>query len=389
MWEMRTALRMWTKPPRTSPSARSRSRRTTRASCGSCSTASRCSNRAARSGLVAGRPLTPPTEEAMKYDLEVLKKLGFNMVRKHIKVEPARLVLPLRQARPARVAGHAQRRHPDREAVIPPNAKRTPKFTDEDKKQFRDGTEGDDRPPALFPCIVVWVPFNEGWGQHDTNDILKWMKEYDPTRLVNGPSGWADRGVGDMKDMHNYPGPGMFPVDAGPRQRARRVRRPRPAAEGPPLEGHRQLGLSHLQDDRGTARRITPAHAPAAPADRQGALRRGLHADHRRRSGSERPDDLRPRGASSSMWRRRRSGTRHSSARRRSTANWCPRPRRSAQKWRYTTDEARRRVGEARLRRGEVEGRRRRLRHEGHAGHGRRAPSGRRDGHLDSPRRSS
>src|SRR5262249_50693542 len=63
-----------------------------------------------------------------------------------------------------------------------------------------------------FPCIVAWVPFNEGWGQHDTNDILKWVKEYDPTRLVNGPSGWADRGYGDMKDMHNYPGPGMFPA---------------------------------------------------------------------------------------------------------------------------------------------------------------------------------
>ena len=56
------------------------------------------------------------------------------------------------------------------------------------------------------------MPFNEGWGQHDTNDILKWVKEYDPTRPVNGPSGWADRGYGDMKDMHNYPGPGMFPT---------------------------------------------------------------------------------------------------------------------------------------------------------------------------------
>ena len=56
------------------------------------------------------------------------------------------------------------------------------------------------------------MPFNEGWGQHDTNDILQWVKKYDPTRLVNGPSGWADRGFGDMKDMHNYPGPGMFPA---------------------------------------------------------------------------------------------------------------------------------------------------------------------------------
>jgi hypothetical protein len=62
------------------------------------------------------------------------------------------------------------------------------------------------------PCIVVWVPFNEGWGQHATNRILKWTKQYDPSRLVDGPSGWEDRDWGDLKDMHNYPGPGMFPV---------------------------------------------------------------------------------------------------------------------------------------------------------------------------------
>jgi hypothetical protein len=59
------------------------------------------------------------------------------------------------------------------------------------------------------------VPFNEGWGQHDTNQVLQWVKKYDPTRLVDGPSGWEDRGWGDMKDMHNYPGPGMFAVMDG------------------------------------------------------------------------------------------------------------------------------------------------------------------------------
>ncbi|MGC4030773.1 MAG: glycoside hydrolase family 2 TIM barrel-domain containing protein [Tepidisphaeraceae bacterium] len=64
------------------------------------------------------------------------------------------------------------------------------------------------------PSIIAWVPFNEGWGQHDTNEVLKWTKQYDPTRLVDGPSGWDDRGFGDMHDMHNYPGPGMFPVHA-------------------------------------------------------------------------------------------------------------------------------------------------------------------------------
>src|SRR5690606_809389 len=59
------------------------------------------------------------------------------------------------------------------------------------------------------PSIVVWVPFNEGWGQFKTTEILEWTKEYDPSRLVDGPSGWADRGTGDMNDMHRYPGPAM------------------------------------------------------------------------------------------------------------------------------------------------------------------------------------
>jgi hypothetical protein len=59
---------------------------------------------------------------------------------------------------------------------------------------------------------VAWVPFNEGWGQHDTDAVLKHVKQLDPSRLVDGPSGWEDRGYGDLKDMHMYPGPGMFPV---------------------------------------------------------------------------------------------------------------------------------------------------------------------------------
>jgi hypothetical protein len=156
--------------------------------------------------------LTPPSDEAMKYDLEVLKKLGFNMLRKHIKVEPARyyhycdqLGLLVWQDMPSGGV-------PSRGQFIAPNAPEDAKFTDEEKKQFRKELKAMIDARRFFPCIVVWVPFNEGWGQHDPNDILKWVKEYDPTRLVNGPSGWADRGFGDMKDAHIYPGPGMFPT---------------------------------------------------------------------------------------------------------------------------------------------------------------------------------
>ncbi|HYG35952.1 MAG TPA: glycoside hydrolase family 2 TIM barrel-domain containing protein, partial [Clostridia bacterium] len=58
------------------------------------------------------------------------------------------------------------------------------------------------------PCIVIWVPYNEGWGQWDTPRIVDMIKRMDPTRLVINTSGWTDRGVGDINDMHNYPGPG-------------------------------------------------------------------------------------------------------------------------------------------------------------------------------------
>jgi hypothetical protein len=157
--------------------------------------------------------LTPPSDAAMKYDLEVLKKLGMNMLRKHIKVEPARLYyhcdklgLLVWQDMPSGMAA-------GRNQQVMPNWKGdVTTFTDAEKKQFRVELKAMIDHLRFFPCIVAWVPFNEGWGQHDTNEVLKWVKQYDPTRLVDGPSGWTDRGYGDMKDMHKYPGPGMFPV---------------------------------------------------------------------------------------------------------------------------------------------------------------------------------
>jgi hypothetical protein len=156
--------------------------------------------------------LTPPSDEAMAYDLKVLKDLGFNMLRKHIKVEPARLYyhcdrlgLLVWQDMPSAMAA-------GRKQGIAANSPTDAEFTAEEKAQFRKELKAMIDHLSVFPCIVVWVPFNEGWGQHDTNDILKWVTEYDPTRLVDGPSGWTDRGFGHMKDMHNYPGPGMYPA---------------------------------------------------------------------------------------------------------------------------------------------------------------------------------
>lgn len=149
---------------------------------------------------------TAPTDEALAYDIEMTKEMGFNMARKHVKVEPARWYY------------HADRLGllvwqdmPNGDKRIKPGAPdlvRTP----ESESIFRTEWEQIVTELSHYPSVVVWVPFNEGWGQFKTNEILKWTKQLDPTRLVDGPSGWQDRGYGDMHDMHRYPGPSMFPT---------------------------------------------------------------------------------------------------------------------------------------------------------------------------------
>ena len=150
---------------------------------------------------------TAPTDEALKYDIEETKKYGFNMIRKHVKVEPARwyyhcdkLGMIVWQDMPSG----------DRSAEWDP-------FGKFDNKEFVRSVESaadyrrewksiiDSR--RNHPCIVMWVPFNEGWGQSDTVAVTKWTKEYDPTRLVNCASGGNDFPVGDVIDVHRYPGP--------------------------------------------------------------------------------------------------------------------------------------------------------------------------------------
>jgi Glycosyl hydrolases family 2, sugar binding domain/Glycosyl hydrolases family 2, TIM barrel domain/Glycosyl hydrolases family 2 len=136
---------------------------------------------------------TAPTDEALKYDLDITRQLGFNMIRKHVKVEPDRWYYWC-----------------DTMGVLvwqdmPAGDNRD----DAAKKQF--ALELERMIDSLYnhPSIVMWVPFNEGWGQHDTPRHVDWIKKHDPTRLVNNASGWTDSGTGDVSDMHNYPGPGM------------------------------------------------------------------------------------------------------------------------------------------------------------------------------------
>jgi len=148
---------------------------------------------------------TAPTDEALRYDLEVTKKLGFNMLRKHVKVEPRRfyswcdeLGLVVIQDMPNGDA-HIGRKGADLE--------RSP----ESARQFELELERMIHTLKNHPCIVMWVAFNEGWGQFDTARIVERIRQLDPTRLVDAASGWSDRGVGDVHDIHAYPGPDSPP----------------------------------------------------------------------------------------------------------------------------------------------------------------------------------
>ena len=150
---------------------------------------------------------TAPTDDALRYDIEMLKKIGCNMLRKHVKVEPDRLYywcdklgLMVWQDMPN------GDRHVGRSGSDLKRAADSAKQFELEWKNVIDALRN-------HPCIVMWVPFNEGWGQYDTERIAAWTKEQDPTRLVNNVSGWADRGVGDVHDIHSYPGPAAPPVE--------------------------------------------------------------------------------------------------------------------------------------------------------------------------------
>jgi hypothetical protein len=145
---------------------------------------------------------TAPTDDALKYDIEITKKLGFNMARKHVKVEPERwyywcdkLGLLVWQDMPS-----GDRSVAPRKGEITRAPESAVQFAQELTRML-DGLHN-------HPCIIMWVVFNEGWGQFDTARLTRMTKEHDPSRLVDGASGWNDMQVGDVHDIHVYPGPG-------------------------------------------------------------------------------------------------------------------------------------------------------------------------------------
>ncbi len=158
---------------------------------------------------------TPPTDEAMRQDIELVKGLGCNMLRKHVKVEPARyyyycdkLGLIVWQDMPNGGAEADEVRlflinqvglpHHDR------NYRRSGRAEAASRDDFhRELSEMVDH-LHNFACIGMWVPFNEAWGQFDAKSMADWLKVYDPTRPVDHTSGWFDQGGGDCKSLHVY-----------------------------------------------------------------------------------------------------------------------------------------------------------------------------------------
>jgi Glycosyl hydrolases family 2, TIM barrel domain/Glycosyl hydrolases family 2 len=141
---------------------------------------------------------TAPTDAALQHDLRFLKSAGFNLVRKHVKVEPGRWYY-----------------YCDQLGLLvwqdmPSGNNNTP----EGRIRFEAELRRMINQLQNHPCIVTWVIFNESWGQFDTERLTRAVKEYDPTRLVDSASGWTDKNVGDLNDAHNYPFPETPPADS-------------------------------------------------------------------------------------------------------------------------------------------------------------------------------
>ncbi|MBQ7191873.1 MAG: galactose-1-epimerase [Paludibacteraceae bacterium] len=157
---------------------------------------------------------TAPTDEALAFDIQKTKDWGFNMIRKHVKVEPDRwyyhcdrLGMLVWQDMPSGDLGNKWEPQvlgggTDRE--------RSPQST---ANYYHEWSEIIDMLRS-HPSVVVWVPFNEAWGQFQTEQTVAWTEQYDPTRLVNAASGGNHRPCGDMLDLHHYPQPEMYLFDS-------------------------------------------------------------------------------------------------------------------------------------------------------------------------------
>lgn len=172
-------------------------------------------------GWWPGGLLTPPSDEAMRYDIEITKAMGFNMIRKHVKIEPDRwyyhcdqLGILVWQDMPSggKMAEKLNGPTTNRKGVKRyfDNLQYVGRNEDDLNKNTEEALQFEKELRKMInihynaPSIVVWVPFNEGWGQYDTCRISDLVKGLDPSRLVVPTSGWSLRNCGDIYDIHTY-----------------------------------------------------------------------------------------------------------------------------------------------------------------------------------------
>ncbi|MDD3339970.1 MAG: glycoside hydrolase family 2 TIM barrel-domain containing protein [Lachnospiraceae bacterium] len=162
---------------------------------------------------------TPPSDEAMTFDIQSMKSLGYNLLRKHIKVEPARWYMHCDRIGMVvwQDMVNGGTRYPYNFVTVMPNIMNiTCRHIKDDKYRILSRndvagreeyyTELHDMIKALYnvPCIAAWVPFNEGWGQFDAKEATLMVRKLDAGRLIDEASGWFDQGGGDVYSIHNY-----------------------------------------------------------------------------------------------------------------------------------------------------------------------------------------
>jgi hypothetical protein len=163
--------------------------------------------------------MTPPVDEAMVFDIGKMKALGFNTLRKHVKIESRRwyyhadrLGILVIQDMP-NGGMHMATPFQTRMAIVFHTS-----VPDDNEKAYEAGMRSDPESRAFFeeelvemvghlknhPSIIIWCPFNEAWGQFDSERISGLVKEMDPSRLVDHVSGWYDQGAGNFRSIHRY-----------------------------------------------------------------------------------------------------------------------------------------------------------------------------------------
>ena len=167
---------------------------------------------------------TPPSDEAMIFDIQTAKELGYNMLRKHIKVEPMRWYYHCDRLgmlvwqdmpnggetyRPLTITAPLLTGRHHRDSDYPRFARQA----EEGRREYENELKEMIHQLYNCPCVVLWVPFNEGWGQFDAAKAVQLIRSLDDTRPIDHASGWHDQGAGDFKSSHVYFVPYRFRRD--------------------------------------------------------------------------------------------------------------------------------------------------------------------------------